>query len=101
VTYTLLPWLVRIERALSKLMAAPRELKFDTSAFLRADTINRYKAHQMGIMSGFITPNEARSVENLEPYDGGDEFVMALPGTPMAGPGDSPPPAGVDPVPPL
>lgn len=101
VTYTLLPWLVRIERALSKLMAAPRELKFDTSAFLRADTINRYKAHQMGIMSGFITPNEARSVENLEPYVGGDEFVMALPGTPMAGPGDNPPPAGVDPVPPL
>jgi len=101
VTYTLLPWLVRIERALSKLMAAPRELKFDTSAFLRADTINRYKAHQMGIMSGFITPNEARSIENLEPYDGGDEFVMALPGTPMAGPGDNPPPAGVDPVPPL
>lgn len=101
VTYTLLPWLVRIERALSKLMAAPRELKFDTSAFLRADTINRYKAHQMGIMSGFITPNEARSIENLEPYDGGDEFVMALPGTPMAGPNDNPPPAGVDPVPPL
>lgn len=101
VTYTLLPWLVRIERALSKLMAAPRELKFDTSAFLRADTINRYKAHQMGIMSGFITPNEARSVENLEPYEGGDEFVMALPGTPMAGPGDNPPPAGVDAVPPL
>jgi len=101
VTYTLLPWLVRIERALSKLMAAPRELKFDTSAFLRADTINRYKAHQMGIMSGFITPNEARSTENLEPYDGGDEFVMALPGTPMAGPGDNPPPAGVDAVPPL
>lgn len=101
VTYTLLPWLVRIERALSKLMAAPRELKFDTSAFLRADTINRYKAHQMGIMSGFITPNEARSVENLEPYVGGDEFVMALPGAPMAGPGDNPPPAGVDPVPPL
>lgn len=101
VTYTLLPWLVRIERALSKLMAAPRELKFDTSAFLRADTINRYKAHQMGIMSGFITPNEARSVENLEPYVGGDEFVMALPGAPMAGPGDNPPPAGVDAVPPL
>lgn len=101
VTYTLLPWLVRIERALSKLMAAPRELKFDTSAFLRADTINRYKAHQMGIMSGFITPNEARAVENLEPYEGGDEFVMALPGTPMAGPGDNPPPAGVDAVPPL
>lgn len=101
VTYTLLPWLVRIERALSKLMAAPRELKFDTSGFLRADTINRYRSHQVGIMSGFLTPNEARAVEGLEPYMGGDEFVMALPGSPMAGPGIEPPPAGVDAEPPL
>lgn len=101
VTYTLLPWLVRIERALSALMAAPRELKFDTSAFLRADTINRYRAHQIGIMSGFITPNEARATEGLEPYEGGDEFVMALPGSPMAGPGADPAPVGVDPNPPV
>lgn len=100
VTYTLLPWLRRIETALSTLMAQPRELLFDTSAFLRADTINRYRAHQVGIMSGFITPNEARAVEGLEPYVGGDEFVMALPGAPMAGPGDNPPPAGIDADPP-
>lgn len=101
VTYTLLPWLRRIETGLSSLMAQPRELMFDTSGFLRADTINRYRAHQVGIMSGFITPNEARAVEGLEPYVGGDEFVMALPGAPMAGPGDNPPPVGVDPEPPL
>ena len=100
VTYTLLPWLVRIERALSTLMPAPRELKFDTSAFLRADTINRYRAHQIGIMSGFITPNEARAIEGLEPYEGGDDFVMALPGSPMAGPGVDPAPVGVDAAPP-
>lgn len=101
VTYTLLPWLVRIERSLSKLMPTPRELKFDTSAFLRADTINRYRSHQLGISSGFLTPNEARAIEGLEPYEGGDEFVMALPGSPMAGPGAEPPPAGVDAQPPL
>jgi HK97 family phage portal protein len=100
VTYTLLPWLVRIERALSTLMFTPRELKFDTSAFLRADTINRYRAHQIGIMSGFITPNEARAIEGLEPYEGGDDFVMALPGAPMAGPGVDPAPVGVDAAPP-
>ena len=96
VTYTLLPWLRRIETALSGLMAAPRELMFDTAGFLRADQINRYRAHQVGIMSGFLTPNEARAVEGLEPYEGGDEFVMALPGAPMAGPGEDPPPMGID-----
>lgn len=100
VTYTLLPWLRRIESALSDLMPAPRELMFDTAGFLRADQINRYRAHQLGIASGFLTPNEARAVEGLEPYEGGDEFVMALPGSPMAGPGIDPPPVGIDPVPP-
>lgn len=100
VTYTLLPWLRRIEAALSTLMPAPRELMFDTAGFLRADQINRYRAHQVGIMSGFLTPNEARAVEGLEPYEGGDEFVMALPGAPMAGPGIDPPPMGIDPAPP-
>ena len=96
VTYTLLPWLRRIETALSALTPDGRELMFDTAGFLRADQINRYRAHQVGIMSGFLTPNEARAVEGLEPYEGGDEFVMALPGAPMAGPGTNPPPMGVD-----
>lgn len=101
VTYTLLPWLVRIERALSGLMVAPREIKFDTSAFLRANTTERVRAYQTAIMSGILTPNEARAREGQEPYIGGDEFVMALPGAPMAGPGDNPPPAGVDAEPPV
>jgi HK97 family phage portal protein len=101
VTYTLLPWLVRIERALSAQMVAPRELKFDTSAFLRANTTERIAAYQTAIMSGILTPNEAREREGQEPYEGGDDFVMALPGTPMGGPGDNPPPVGVDAVPPI
>lgn len=101
VTYTLLPWLRRIEDALSNLMPSPQIVRFDTSAFLRADTINRYRAHQVGIASGFITPNEARNTEGLEPYfPGGDAFFLALPGAPMAGPGVNLPPVGVDADPP-
>jgi len=100
VTYTLLPWLRRIEDALSALMPDAEVVRFDTSAFLRADTINRYRAHQVGIASGFITPNEARNTEGLEPYVGGDEFFLALPGAPMAGPGIDLPPAGIDASPP-
>jgi hypothetical protein len=38
----------------------------------------------------------------MEPYPNGDNFVMALPGAPMAGPGGNPdlPPVGVDADPP-
>ena len=96
VQYGLLPWLKRIEAAASSLMPAAARVEFDTSAFLRADTINRFRAHQIGIMSGILSPNEARQVENLEPYEGGNDFVMALPGAPMAGPGDTLPPVGID-----
>jgi HK97 family phage portal protein len=99
-TFTLLPWLRRIESAFSELMPPAQRVEFDTSAFLRADTINRYRAHQLGITSGFLTPNEARAIEGLERYEGGDEFVLALPGAPMAGPGIDPPPVGVDADPP-
>ena len=101
VTYTLLPWLRRIEAALSSLMPSPQELMFDTAGFLRADQMNRYRAHGLGIQYGFLTPNEARAVEGLEPYFGGNEFVMALPGSPMAGPGIDPPPMGIDEQPPV
>jgi HK97 family phage portal protein len=101
VTYTLLPWLRRIEAALSSLMPSPQELMFDTAGFLRADQMNRYRAHGLGIQYGFLTPNEARAVEGLEPYFGGNEFVMALPGSPMAGPGIDPPPMGIDEQPPI
>jgi HK97 family phage portal protein len=98
VTYTLLPWLKRIEMALSTLMPEPNEIVFDTAGFLRADQITRLRAYQVGIMSGILTPNEARANEGREPYfPGGDEFVMALPGAPMATPAE---PAGVDPNPP-
>lgn len=101
VTYTLLPWLVRIERALSGMMVAPRELKFDTSAFLRANTTERVRSYQTAIMSGILTPNEARSREGLEPYEGGDEFVLVLPGAIVAGTSEAQPPVGVDAEPPL
>jgi len=101
VTYTLLPWLVRIERALSGLMVAPREIKFDTSAFLRANTTERIRAYQSAIMSGILTPNEAREREGQEPYPGGDEFVMVLPGAIVAGTSEAQPPVGTDAEPPI
>ena len=99
ITYTLLPWLRRIEEALGALLTEGQYLRFNTDAFLRADTITRYKAYQLAIMTGVATPNEARRRENLEPYAGGDEFVMALPGAPMASPSNPAlPPVGVDEV---
>lgn len=100
VTYTLLPWLRRIEDAFSTLLPRPQNVRFDVDGFLRANTLDRLQAYQLAVATGIRTPNECRASEGLEPYVGGDEFVMALPGSPMAGPGIDPPPAGVDQDPP-
>lgn len=101
VTYTLLPWIKRVEDAFSSLLDGPQIARFDVDGFLRANTLDRLRAYQLGVMTGIRTPNECRAAEGLEPYVGGDEFVMALPGAPMAGPGVDPAPAGVDQDPPL
>jgi phage portal protein BeeE len=86
-TYTLRPWLVRLERAFTDLLPPGQVARFNVDDLLRADQLTRYKAHQLGIMSGILTPNEARAVEQRAPYaNGGDDFYLALPGAPMAGP---------------
>ena len=104
VQYTLMPWIRRIEMALSSLMAQPDEIHIDPAGFMRADIAGRFRTYQTGIMSGILTPNEARAMEGMEPYfPGGSDFVMALPGAPMAVPGDNPdlPPVGTDADPPV
>lgn len=99
-TYTLMPWLNRIETAFSGLLPRPQFVKFDVDAFLRADTLSRLRAYQLAVMTGIKTPNECRANEGLEPYEGGDEFVLALPGAPMAGT-NLIPPLGSDAEPPV
>lgn len=42
-------------------------IEFDVTKLLRADIMTRYNAYRLGILSGFLRPNEARRSENLEP----------------------------------
>ena len=83
--HTLSPLARRIEVALSRVAPADVNVNFDTSVLLRVDAMQRYRIHQLAIGSGIKSPNEVRLEEGLNPYDGGDSFVLALPGAPMAG----------------
>jgi HK97 family phage portal protein len=69
VRVTLLPWIVRIEKALSDLMAQPRYVKFNLNALLRGDLKTRYESYAIGIASGFLEVNEPRDWEELPPID--------------------------------
>jgi len=100
--YTLLGWVRRLEEAISSVLPAGTEVKFNADEFLRADLTTRVKAQQIQIMSGTMTPNEARAIENYEPYEGGDQFVLGIAGTAVAGiEGGELPTLGTDPKPPM
>ena len=45
---------------------------------LRGDTTVRYNAYQTAILSGWMSRNEARALENLNPEDGLDTFLEPL-----------------------
>lgn len=90
VRYTLLPWMRRIEDAISEMLPLTQKVRFNADEFMRADLTTRVKAEQIQIMSGTLSPNEARQMENREPYEGGDFFMNP----------SMTPPAGQDAVPP-
>jgi HK97 family phage portal protein len=85
VRYTLLPFMRRIEDSISEMLPLTQRVRFNSSEFERADLTTRVKAQQIQIMSGTLTPNEAREQENREPYEGGDQFILGVAGAPMAG----------------
>ena len=99
--YSLLGWVRRLEESISSMLPATEKVRFNADEFLRADLTTRVRAQQVQIASGTMTPNEARQIENREPYEGGDQFVLNLPGAPMAGvAGGDAPTLGVDRIPP-
>jgi HK97 family phage portal protein len=88
--YTLLGWVRRLETAFSEMLPITQQVRFNASEFLRADLMTRVKAQQLQILSGTMTPNEAREIENREPYDGGNTFIAPA-STPVVGTDALPP----------
>jgi HK97 family phage portal protein len=79
VTNTLMPYLVKIESRLSRLLPQGIEAKFDVSARLRANMQARFTNYTLGVNNGVISVNEARKMEGLDPIGAdGDEFWRPL-----------------------
>ena len=82
VSRTILPWVKRWENAIAWHLIPENEpditVKFNLEGLLRGDIKSRYEAYQIGINNGFLCPNEARAKEDLNPREGGDEFMTPL-----------------------
>src|SRR5215212_6849916 len=71
-TFTLRPWLYRVERAVSGLLPSTQAAKFNAGGFLRATLREQYEALNIGVTGGFVMPNEARAKLDLPPLPGLD-----------------------------
>jgi HK97 family phage portal protein len=71
-TFTLRPWLLRVERAVSGLLPSTQAAKFNAGGFLRATLREQYEALNIGVTGGFVMPNEARERLDLPAIPGLD-----------------------------
>lgn len=83
VVHSLQPWLVRWEQAIFRDLLTPAErgqyfAEHTVAGLLRGDVKSRYEAYGRGILDGWMTRNEARILENLNPIDGLDEPLQPL-----------------------
>lgn len=83
VIYTLYPWLVRWEKAISHQLLLERERRdylaeHLMTAILRGDTNSRFQAYATGRQWGWLSVNEIRELENMNPIEKGDVYLTPL-----------------------
>jgi HK97 family phage portal protein len=90
---TLRVWVDRMETAVSNRLTAGTYMKVNLNSYLRANTTDRYAAYAVALdpITGWMTINEVRALEDEPPLPGGD--VRPTPG------GAAPPAAAPEPAP--
>jgi hypothetical protein len=80
VTHTLRPWLVRWEQEISRKLFLNDDFfpEFVVDGLLRGDTKTRYESYRVARETGWLSVNEIRSLENLNPVPGGDAYIQPL-----------------------
>lgn len=83
VMHSLKPWLVRWEMAIAQqLMTAAERARFFpeflVDGLLRGDTTARYGAYAVGRQNGWLSANDIRRLENMNPVEGGDVYLVPL-----------------------
>lgn len=85
VQHTILPWITRWEQELNrKLFAHSTVLKgryfvrFNLAGLLRGDLNSRFRAYAIGRQWGWLSANDVRELEDLNPIVGGDVYLSPL-----------------------
>lgn len=83
VQHTLMPWCRRLEtEADIKLFGAVNRgrvyTKLQLAGLLRGDIQSRYQAYSIGRQWGWLSANDVREMEDLNPVAGGDEYLAPM-----------------------
>lgn len=83
VIYSIRPWLVRWEQAILRDLlseADRRELfaEHTVNGLLRGDIASRYNAYAIGRQWGWLSANDVRKLENMNPVAGGEDYLTPL-----------------------
>ena len=82
-TYTLMPYINRIEAQLNLKLFRSNQLgktfvEFNVNGLLRGDAKTRSEAYKTAITNGYMSINEVRQKENMNSIDGGDKHFMQM-----------------------
>lgn len=81
VKYTLRPWAKNIEEEFNRKLFTSVEkrsgqiyVRFNLDSLLRGDTKSRAEYYSLAIQNRWMSPNEVRRLESMNPYEGGDRY---------------------------
>jgi len=93
VTYSLRPYMVKLEATFNTLTPPDQYVKFNVDALTRADLQARYQAHHIALTDGWMSKDEVREIEDLPPLpDGlGTSYAPLIAGGNTVPVGEQPP----------
>jgi HK97 family phage portal protein len=94
VVHTIRPWLVRWEQAFKRDLFLPGEreiyfAEFLVDGLLRGDIESRYRAYATARQWGWMSANDVRELENMNPIPGGDVYLIPLNMVPAGSAGEA------------
>lgn len=81
IVYSMMPWIVRWEKAMQRQLLTAEEknkyrFKFNVNGLLRGDQAARAQFYQTMFNLGAYSPNDIREKEDENPIDGGDQYFV-------------------------
>lgn len=77
VKYTLQPWITAVEQRVTReLIPARWYAEYSLDGLLRGDSAAQAQFFHSAVIDGWMSRNEVRTIRNLEPADGLDEFLV-------------------------